>query len=118
MRLEDQIQSAVVGYIQAVAPTVILYAIPNSARRTRGGRAANAVPGLRRGVFDLGLVLPDGRAAFVEVKMPSPMSRLSDHQRTFRLLLTARGIPYAVCRSVEDVRAALAQWGVETREHG
>jgi hypothetical protein len=104
----------VVAYIQAVSPQTLIWAVPNAARREHGGRAGNAVPGLRRGVYDLSLVLPDGRFAAIEVKtaigVPSP------EQIAFGKELTARGVPWCVCTSVEDVRAFLAGLGVRTRE--
>lgn len=120
---EGSIQKSICDYIAAVAPAVILYAVPNASRRTAGGRAANAVPGLRKGVFDLALVLPPGaglagrlggRAAFIEVKTRN--GALTEDQREFRSLLTANCVPHCVARSIEDVRAFFAEHGVPTRE--
>ena len=65
---ESAIQRAIVDYLAAVAPDIFLYAVPNASTRRKGGRAGNAVAGLRKGVPDLGLVLPGGRAAFIECK--------------------------------------------------
>lgn len=114
MREEDKIQAAICDYIAMVAPDVICYAVPNAARRTRGGRAANAVPGLTAGVPDLALVLPGGRAAFVEVKTAT--GTLTKAQHDFTARLAAAGIPWRTARSIDEVRLALRDWGVPTRE--
>lgn len=115
MRPEDSIQSAICNWIAVVAPAVIVYACPNAARRAEGGHATNAVPGLLKGVFDLALVLPDGRSAFIECK--TAKGWLSDDQKRFRERLIARGIPHVIARGIDDVRAAFDAWGVATREH-
>lgn len=120
-REEDRIQAAIVDWIAAVAPAVICYAVPNASRRGAGGRASNAVPGLRKGVFDLALVfqartqygLP--RPAFIEVK--TDKGELSDDQKAFRGALVQMGVLHTVARSIDDVRAAFDLWGVPTREH-
>lgn len=124
MREEDQIQAAIVDWIAAVAPAVICYAVPNASRRTRGGRASNAVPGLRKGVFDLALVLPPGAVhmtlsygpapAFIEVK--TAKGKLSLEQRAFRAALLQIGVPFCVATSIDDVRDFFKEIGVVTRE--
>lgn len=133
MREEDIIQKSICDWIAAVAPTVICYAVPNASRRTAGGRASNAVPGLREGVWDLALVLPaktviDGktatwhvsRPAFIEVKTPREIKKanrgLSPGQRQYELDLIRTGTPHEVCASIDDVRAFFRRIGVPTRE--
>jgi hypothetical protein len=121
---ESQIQRAIVDWITVVAPDVIVFAIPNSSTRKPGGRAGNAVPGLRKGVFDLGLILPRGSGniagrlggltAYIEVK--TDKGELSDDQIEFRRTLITRSVPHCIARSIDDVRAAFAAWGVTTRE--
>jgi VRR-NUC domain len=111
---EHDIQAAIVGYIQAVCPRAVLWAVPNAARRHPSGHAGNAVPGLRKGVFDLSLILPDGRFAAIEVKAAG--GKLSAEQYEFGIELAFRGVAFCVARSVEDVRDFLAQLDVPTRE--
>lgn len=112
---EADIQRAVYEFVKTVAPNVFIYAIPNSAVRKPGGRAGNAVPGLTAGIPDLGLVLPDGRAAFWEVK--TDKTTLSPVQGHMCDSLITAGIPYAIVRSIDDARRALSEWGVVTREN-
>lgn len=114
MRPEDAIQKAIVVFLNAVLPkSYRCFAIPNGARRTASGRPANAVPGLTPGVPDLAII--GGRLIwFVEVK--SARGRVSDAQEAFHAWCAANGTPYCVARSVDDVRVALAHWGIPSRE--
>jgi hypothetical protein len=93
---------------------VLVFAVPNSSRRLPGQRATNAVPGLRKGAFDLCLCAPGGFVAFIEVK--TAKGRLSKDQEEIRGKFVSLGTPHAVVRSIEDVRAALAHWNIQTRE--
>lgn len=114
MRPEDATQKAIVDFLRAVLPkTHRAFAIPNGARRTASGRAANAVPGLTPGVDDLAIV-GCGRIWFVEVK--SKRGRVSEAQEAWHAWCAANGTPYCVARSVDDVRVALAHWGIPSRE--
>ena len=114
MREEQQIQRAICDYLAAVAPGVLVFAIPNSSRRAPGGKAGNAVPGLLKGVWDLGLLLPTGVTAYIEVK--TRRGKLSDDQIAFGADCEMRGTPHAVAVTIDDVRRVLADWGVRTRE--
>ena len=114
MREENDIQASIVAYLAAVAPEIFVYGIPNASIRRRGGRAGNAVPGLRAGVPDLGLVLPGGQAGFIECK--SARGILSADQIACRDAICAAGGRWTVARGIDDVREALALWDVKTRE--
>jgi hypothetical protein len=111
---EDDIQRAIVEYLAAVTPETLVWAVPNAARRALGGNAGNAVPGLRKGVYDLSLLFADGRFAAIEVK--TDMGHLSSAQEDFALGLALRNCPSCVARSVDDVRGFLKAIGVKTRE--
>jgi len=111
---EQDVQRSVIDYIVAVAPGIFIYAIPNSGRRERGCKASNAVSGLRKGAPDLGLVLPGGRAAFIECK--SEKGRLSWEQEACAEAIEASGGLWVMARGINDVRHALADWGVTTRD--
>ena len=118
MRVEAPIQRAIVAYLRAVLPAgAVVHHCANEG--VRGGQRGRLDQAIRKGLGtvagfpDLVLALP-GRVAFLEVK--GPAGRVSPSQRDMHAALAALGHPIAVVRSVEDTRAALAEWGVETRE--
>lgn len=110
---EHKIQAAIVSYLRRVAPDIFVYAIPNGGGRSLSEGKKLKAEGVRAGVPDLGLILPDGRAAFLEVKTAT--GGLSPLQRGFRDWCAARGVPWALVRSIEDAAAALAAWNIKTR---
>lgn len=122
MRSEDTAQSEIFTLLGWLAPSVIAFALPNASRRTAGGKASNAVPGLRKGVWDIGMILPincryPGMTAYCEVKVPPNV--LSDDQRKFGLILSNLGVPHFIARApdhLDQVRHALAMWRVATKE--
>lgn len=67
--------------------------------------------GVTRGWPDLQFLFPDGVTRYIELKAGAS---LSPEQRDFRDRTSRHGI-FAVCRSVEDVEAALRGWGAQLR---
>lgn len=120
-REEELLQRGIIDYIAWTVPGATVGAIPNAASRTRTGRASNFVPGLRKGAFDLFVILPpregelNGRVVFIEVKCGDNV--LSADQQDFQDILTRARIPHCVAYSIDDVREALGIWGAKTREH-
>jgi hypothetical protein len=113
---EAQVQRAVIDYLEAtVQPRPFIFAIPNAAKREKGKRAGNAVPGLRKGMPDVGM-LYEKRIYFLEAKADRSNARISNTQRDVILELGERGFHCCVFKSIDDVRAALKSWGVATRE--
>lgn len=110
---EHKIQSAIMTHIRRIAPDVFAYAIPNGGGRSLSEGRKLKAEGVRAGVPDLGLILPDGRAAFIEVKKAD--GRLSALQTGFRDLCARRGVPWALARCLDDVDQAFASWGVPVR---
>jgi hypothetical protein len=113
---ENDLQQAIYDYLLAVLPPQdwLVYANPNASRRTAGERASNGVPGLTKGIPDLSILQHGGKMFYLEVKAAKGV--LSDPQETIRNRLDRMLVPFAVVRSIEDVRVALRQWGIKTRE--
>jgi hypothetical protein len=65
--------------------------------------------GVAAGIPDLVFVLPDGRAAFLQVK-PRTGKSLSPEQIAFRDRCKTVGAPYAIARTVEEAERVLASW--------
>lgn len=115
MRPEDAIQASIFSYLCAVLPNCFVHAIPNASRRSAGGSATNAVPGLVPGVPDLLCVeAGGGRVLYLEVKTPN--GRLLPSQCDVLRRLDDLDIAYAIVRSVDDAREALARFRFVTRE--
>ena len=112
--LEDSLQEAIVRYVRVVAPQLLIYAVPNGGRRSKTEAIRLKRQGVLAGVFDLTIVAPGGKHYAVEVKTDT--GSLSPAQRDIKDHLIRHAIPYVVVRSVEDIRTALAQWGLATRE--
>ena len=65
--------------------------------------------GTRPGVADFPLVLPGGRAAFLELKRAK--GRLSPAQLEFRSACLTAGAVYEVARSTDEAIEVLRSWG-------
>lgn len=113
---ENTVQRAVIDFLQVMVPGAYVFAIPNAARRRRDGKAGNAVPGLRRGMPDLGFLCDEypGLTHFLEVKRPGETA--TEVQLACHRELRQRGAHVDVAESIDDVRLALKAWGIETRE--
>jgi hypothetical protein len=77
----------------------------------RGAQAQGR--GTKSGIPDM-LILDGGRAYWGEVK--SMKGTLSDAQRETIPAIQRARCPVAIWRSIDDVAASLAEWGIPTRE--
>ncbi len=110
---EDDLQKAVVRFIRLAAPDLVCFAVPNGGFRNVREAAKLKAMGVKAGVADLAITLPDTRSAFIELKTKA--GRLSPHQAEFQSTCDRLGIPYAVCRSIDEVAETLRGWGVQLR---
>ena len=111
--LETQIQRAFVEWLRwNETDKLIWYSIPNSPRNKVAGARLKA-EGMRAGSPDMGFVLPNGEAAFIEFKTTE--GRLSGDQRAFRKKCLAMGVRHAVCRSSQEAIDTLTVWMTETQ---
>jgi VRR-NUC domain len=111
---EAREQAAIVDWIRTVAPDLLVFHPANGGWRSKAEAARFKWLGVVAGVPDLVLVGRDGVVRFIEVKADG--GSLSRAQRDMRDRLTAMRVPYAVARSIDDVRVAFRAWGIETRE--
>lgn len=113
-RPEQDLQQLVAGYLRMSLPTNLWFHVPNSSGN-RGARLGGILKslGVRAGVPDLVFVLNDGKAAFIELK--AGKGSLSTEQRVFRADCERLGVPYAVCKSLEEVQGTLQGWGLILR---
>lgn len=103
---EADLQRAIVAHLRMLAPKNVIWFHPmNSApvsKRTAGRFKAE---GVVAGVADLCFVLPDGRAAFMELKAPG--GRLSAAQRAFQDQCAAMGVEFCVCYDIDTALSVL-----------
>jgi VRR-NUC domain len=111
---EARIQAAIVEWVRTVAPGVLIFAVPNGGLRSKAEAARRKWTGVVAGIPDLIVITPICRVFFLEVKTAA--GRLSEDQRAIFDLLVAMGTPRAIVRSIDDVRRAFVEWGIETRE--
>lgn len=108
---EEDLQSALVQHLRMLAPkTVIWFAVPNGAYKSKRTAARFKAQGLVAGVPDLCFVLADGSAAFLELK--SGAGRLSPQQKDFAARCEAMGVPWAVASDIDTALAILRGWEV------
>lgn len=113
---EDVLQMQVMRFLAIAAPGLLAYHPANGGyRNPREARKLKDM-GVKPGVADLALILPDSRAAFIELKVGK--NRQTDTQKAFQADCERIGAPYAVCRSLEEVEASLRAWGVPLRSRG
>jgi hypothetical protein len=111
---EAKLQAAIVGWVRAAAPEVLVFSVPNGGLRSKAETARLKWTGLVAGIPDLAGVAPRARIFFLEVKTPG--EGLSADPRDVRNRLVALGTAPATVRSIDDVRRAFGAWGIPTRE--
>lgn len=113
---ESQFQAAVVSWFDALIleDPVFLFHCPNGAKRDRVTAAILQSMGVRPGVADLGIMLPESRIAWLELKIGD--GKPSQVQKDFAKVCKRLAHPYAVARTFDEVVAALASFGVRYRE--
>jgi hypothetical protein len=96
------------------APSVMVVAVPNAARRTVWEARRAKQEGLAAGFPDLMAIWPGG-IAFVEMKRVKG-GTVSDNQREWIERLQGYGFPAAVCRGADAAMAFLRDAGAPIRE--
>jgi len=67
--------------------------------------------GLQRGMPDIVIVGPGGR--FLGIELKAPKGKVSEHQNQMFDRIISFGGDVQVCRSLEEVKSALTQWGIK-----
>jgi len=114
MNLEDRTQAAIVDWIRVCAPGCLVFHVPNGGLRSKREASRFKWIGVVAGIPDLIIWAPGGRTYTIEVKAPEGVLR--KNQKTIAARMNVLEIPRCIARSIDDVRAAFAQWGLETRE--
>ena len=99
---ETRLHCAAVRYLRVTCPDCIVFHVGNGGKRSKETARLMQALGVTAGVFDLILIGPDGRHFYLEAK--SDKGRLSEAQKWSKKELILRGIPYAIFRSLDDIK--------------
>lgn len=107
--LEDNLQMAVADYLRIACPNVLWWHTPNGGKRNAREAGRLKRMGVLPGVADIVLHWGNKKAA-MELKVGQRTQ--TANQTTFMHQWIHHGGQYAVCRSLDEVQAALKIWGV------
>lgn len=115
---EHALQKQIAGYLQqALQPPVWWSAIDHAGKLGPRQAAARKARGVKRGIADFLVMAGHAlgpRVLWIELKRPGG-GGLSPWQKEFAAAMFRCGIPHFVCRSLEEVRAAISAAGVPAR---
>lgn len=124
-RPEAAVQAAIVDYLRSVLPPDNIVHHCRNEINKRGAAFAIEIAGAKRlgamaGFPDL-IVLPRANIGPVFLEVKAPGGYPTKTQKEMHARLAQLGYRVAVVRSIDDTRAALAQWGIyanERTQHG
>lgn len=114
---EQELQKSIVGYLDVALPKDAFYfAVPNGGYRTPTEAAALKGVGVKPGVPDL-MIVYRGWAYGIETKTDkvvghSKRTETSAAQDLVHMQMARAGVHVCVCRSMEEVQAALIGWSI------
>lgn len=114
---EANLQITIVNYIRSVAPDLVFFHVPNGGKRSKSEAGRFKAMGVLAGVADLIFWWSDHyetKTGAIEIK--TDKGSLQPSQKEFRDRFLSIGGKYALARSIDDVRAIFADWGIKTRE--
>jgi hypothetical protein len=107
---EHELQVSLCDYLGIMGhPDVFWSAIPNGGFRSIGVAMKLKREGVKRGPSDLFFILPDGRTAWLELKVKG--GALSTEQKLFRDCCKANGHAWAVAKSLDEAKDFLRSVG-------
>lgn len=111
---EETIHVSVLEWLRLVLPGALVVHVPNGGSRDVREAVKLKRMGVVAGIPDL-IVFMDGAFAFA-LEIKTQAGKLSAEQLGVHTVMRRLGFKIAVVRGIEEARAALAAWGVPTRE--
>lgn len=101
---ESNLQKACVKWFCLQYPQLadVFFAVPNGGARSAVTGAILKAEGVRKGVADLLLLVPNKKYHGLCIEMKTKKGRQSLSQRLWQWAVTRQGYKYIICRSVED----------------
>lgn len=107
---EHALQTVVCEYMaRAVRPELHWTAIPNGGKRDLRTAVKLKTEGVKRGSPDIVILLPEGRVAWLELKIKG--GSLSVEQQAFRNICQRLGHHWAVAKTLDEAAAFLTAIG-------
>jgi hypothetical protein len=111
--VEQELHIAVADYLRLSLPRHWLFLhVANEGIRSKAAAGILKRMGFLSGAADI-FIAGDGRLYCLEIKAPD--GDVSPAQIDFQASCHRAGVPYAVCRSQDEVEAALRSWGIPLR---
>lgn len=107
-RPEQILQQQIARFLDTAYPALLWFHCPNGGARTKVEAAILKTMGVKAGVPDIIMVLPDGRAAFVELK--AGRGTLTEAQMAFKARSQALGCAWAEVRSLDEMIGLAERW--------
>ncbi|MGY3615705.1 hypothetical protein [Bradyrhizobium sp. USDA 10063] len=105
-----QVQVLDVINVGKIHPDIFAFAIPNAGRRGFQTATKMKAEGLKAGIADVCIMMPESRTGWLELK--TLRGRQSDHQKGFEARCIRLGHPYALARNLDEAITALRRMGV------
>ena len=105
---EEALQIQLVSILRLMRPAPFFMHIPNGGRRSAVEGARFKAMGVLPGAPDLLFILPDGRAAFLELK--AGKNKLTADQEAFQWACRERWVNYCVAYTLEEALEAVSIW--------
>lgn len=101
---ESQIQKQCVAWFRATYPAIeqAFFAVPNGGARNAWTAKIMKDEGVRAGVADLILLVPERGYASLCIEMKTPTGKQEKSQKDFERLITKMRSKYVICRSLEE----------------
>ena len=112
VRSELAVHMQVAAYLRRAMPQpdfpVLWWHTPNGEKRDQRTAAKLRAMGVLPGVADFLFIMPNGQAAFLELK--SATGALSGDQEQFRFRVRQNGCGYATARTLDEAVVILERW--------
>ena len=112
LNIESRIQQAAVSWFRLQYPKYagLLYAIPNGGARNRVTGAILKAEGVRAGVADLFLSIPNREYHGLYIEMKKPKGRQQESQKRFQTEVEAQGYRYVLCHSTDEFMELIKEY--------
>ena len=104
---EHQIQSLLFKWFKLQHPKLVMFAIPNAAKRSYAQASYMKSEGLVAGIADIFLMCPKSSYHGMFIELKSAKGKLSDSQKEFMGLAILMGYKAVVCYGFDEAKDAI-----------